>query len=274
MPIRDYTVAHLVLVCALFATSASDATVASSLSGPQAAFVFAADGERTSHILRTLNPNRPPNVQGLRMSGVGTGFFVGRHSVLTNFHVAGRCKAVTVGNNTEGEEIAATLLAGDARKDLALLSADDPHTTPAQFQIALDRETGAGLVIVGYPEHGLPVLLAEMDDVVVSPDDLLSEKPNYPFSGAVRRGDSGSPVLDDSGAVLGIVQAKIDTVATYRATGQVVDRIGYAISNSTIMTFLRVNHLDIEPAGPAGGLTPDRLLEKAHSFVRQIGCWN
>ena len=208
------------------------------------------------------------------MTGVGTGFFVGYRNVLTNFHVAGRCKAVTVGNNTEGEEVAAKLLAGDARKDLALLSADDPQATPAQFQIALDRETGAGLVIVGYPEHGLPVLQAEMDEVVVSPDDLLSEKPNYPFSGAVRRGDSGSPVLDDGGAVLGMVQAKIDTVATYRATGQVVDRIGYAISNSTIMTFLRANHLEVEPADHVGGLAPDRLLVKAHNFVRQIGCWN
>ena len=270
MPNRNCALAPIVLACTLFVTYAGHATTAAPPSKPQTA----AEDERTSHILKTLNPRHPPSVQGLRLAATGTGFFIGPRSVLTNFHVAERCKALTVGNNTEGEEIAATLLAGDARNDLAILSADDPHARPAYFQTALDQETGAGLAIVGYPEHGLPVLQAEMNQVVASPDDLLSDRPNYPFSGAVRRGDSGSPVLDDSGAVLGIVRAKIDTVATYRATGEVVDRIGYAISNSTIIRFLRANHLDIEPAGPAHGLAPDQLLERAHEFVRQIGCWN
>ena len=267
MPNGNCALALIILACSLFLTYAGDA--AAPPSEPNAA-----EDERTSHILRTLNPHHPANIQGLRLTATGTGFFVGQRRVLTNFHVAGRCKALTVGNNTEGEEIAAMLHAGDARNDLAIVSADDPHAKPAHFQMALDRETGAGLAIVGYPEHGLPVLQAELNEVVASPDDLLSDRPNYPFSGAVRRGDSGSPVLDDSGAVLGIVRAKIDTVATYRATGEVVDRIGYAISNSTILAFLRANHIEISPAGPSDRLAPDELLQRAHDFVRQIGCWN
>ena len=181
---------------------------------------------------------------------------------------------MTVGNNTEGEELAAKLLAGDAQDDLAILYAVDPQAKPAQFQTALDRETGSGMAIIGYPEHGLPVLLAELNEVVASPDDLLSDSSRYPFSGAVRHGDSGSPVLDDTGAVLGIVEAKIDTVAIFRATGEIVDRIGYAISNSTILRFLRANNLDFKTVEAARGLTPDQILEKAHDFVRQIGCWN
>ena len=50
---------------------------------------------------------------------------------------------------------------------------------------------------------------AELAEVIVSPDDLLNHQAIYPFGGAVRRGNSGSPVLDNSGAVLGIVRAKI-----------------------------------------------------------------
>ena len=207
---------------------------------------------------------------------MGTGFFVTSQTVLTNFHVAGNCKALTVGNNTEGEETAAVLKSGDSADDLALLSlaADDASATPARFQMTLAQESGNGLAIVGYPEHGLPVLQAELDPVIASPDDLQADRPFYPFAGAVRRGNSGSPVLDDEGAVLGIVRAKIDTVATFRATGNVVDDIGFAISNATILTFLRSHDIAFEPAERQASLSPEQLLQEAHAFVRQIGCWN
>jgi S1-C subfamily serine protease len=260
----NFALASIVLACALLISDAGHSIVAAA----------PADDERTSHILRTLNPRHAANVQGLRLTATGTGFFVDQRTVLTNFHVAGGCRALTVGNNTEGEELAAMLLAGDPQDDLAILSVDDPHAKPAQFQTALDRETGTGMAIIGYPEHGLPVLLAELNEVVASPDDLLSDSSRYPFSGAVRHGDSGSPVLDDSGAVLGIVEAKIDTVATFRATGEIVDRIGYAISNATIIAFLRANHIEISSARSSDKLAPDELLQRAHDFVRQIGCWN
>ena len=69
--------------------------------------------------------------------------------VLTNFHVAGNCRALTVGNNSEGEELPAFLTGGDEGADLAILSADDARAKPAHFQTALEQETGDGLAIVG-----------------------------------------------------------------------------------------------------------------------------
>ena len=232
------------------------------------------DADREAPVLRALHPRHPVNVEGLRLAATGTGFFISNGAVLTNFHVAGSCKALTVGNNSEGEELAATLFAADVADDLAVLSAVDPSSRPAQFQGDVNQETGSGLAIVGYPEHGLPVLQAELSEVVASPDDLASNRRYFPFAGPVRRGNSGSPVLDAHGAVLGIVRAKIDTPAFYRATGEVVDRIGYAISNSVILSFLRASHVSVELAPQGISLSPDELLDSAHGFVRQIGCWN
>ncbi len=63
------------------------------------------DADRTNQILRALHPHHPVNVEGLRLAATGTGFFVAKGIVLTNFHVAGSCKALTVGNNSEGEEL-------------------------------------------------------------------------------------------------------------------------------------------------------------------------
>src|SRR6266566_4797934 len=76
----------------------------------------------------------PPEIHGMRRFAVGTGFFIGPDRVLTNFHVVGSCKAVTVGNNYDTTQVIATLMAGDRAADLAVLSAAATDVTPARFK--------------------------------------------------------------------------------------------------------------------------------------------
>ena len=228
---------------------------------------------RIRSITRSLPPRHPPEVEGLSRVGTGTGFFITPDRVLTNFHVVNGCKALTVGNNVESEEEGATLIAGDRMIDLALLSAPSVVGKPAQFQTAITEQAGERLAIVGYPEHGLPVLQAELLEVAAYGADLLSASERYVFYGAVRRGNSGGPVLDDTAAVVGVVTAQIDTVAVYRMTGVVIDDVGIAISNRTVLDFLQANRIAVESAASAVKLSSQQVLEAARGFVRQIGCW-
>jgi S1-C subfamily serine protease len=94
------------------------------------------------------------------------------------------------------------------------------------------------------------------------------------FHGEVRHGNSGSPLLDRAGEVVGIVNATVDTPRVYRATGKRVTDVGIAISYSAVLRFLAAN--DVKPLfgdGPHGTSTPEALHAKARSFVVQIGCW-
>jgi S1-C subfamily serine protease len=209
----------------------------------------------------------------MRLVGVGSGFFIATDRVLTNFHVAGVCRAITVGNNTEGEEVDAQLIASDPRADLAVLSAEEKDIRPAHFLTGSFNETNEDIAIVGYPEHGRVVLQAELDHIAVFQDDLEKSGPRYNFFGPVRRGNSGGPLLDGGGAVVGVVTAKIDTVAVYQKTGEVVDDLGVAIANRTVLDFLAANHIPFEAAMAGAKLSSDELLQKAHGFVRQVGCW-
>jgi S1-C subfamily serine protease len=231
--------------------------------------------DHDDQVARALHPRRPPGVEGLKLVATGSGFFIAPDKVLTNFHVAGPCMALTVGNNSEGEETDAKLIAGNSRLDLAVLSTDTANVTLAQFQTSIPEQTEGdlNLTIVGYPEHGLPVLLAEANPVTVFQDDLQGNRERYTFYGPVRRGNSGGPVLDSSGAVIGVVTAKIDTIAVYQKTGSVVDDVGIAIANRTVFNFLATNKIDFESATPKARLSPEELLREAHGFVRQIGCW-
>jgi hypothetical protein len=80
-------------------------------------------------------------------------------------------------------------------------------------------------------------------------------------------------VLDEKGAVVGVVTAKINTPAMYRRTGIVIKDIGFAIPNSTIFDFLHRNSIAFQQGQQAATLAPAQILQEAHGFVRQIGCW-
>jgi S1-C subfamily serine protease len=229
---------------------------------------------REAHIIKALTADlSPAAVQGMRQIGTGSGFFIATNHLLTNFHVVDGCRAITVGNNTEGEEVDARLIASDSRADLAVLSADEKDVQPAQFLTGTLAESQDHLAIVGYPEHGRVVLQAELHPIAVFQDDLERSGSRYNFYGTVRRGNSGGPLLNSVGAVVGVVTAKIDTVAVYQKTGAVVDDLGIAIANHTVFAFLTANHIPFEPAMAGADLPPDELLQKAHGFVRQVGCW-
>jgi len=215
----------------------------------------------------------PPGVKGLRLAGTGSGFFIGPDRVLTNFHVAGSCTALTVGNNREGQETDAGLVAGDAAVDLAVLSTAAMSESPALFNTDSALESGAHLAVVGYPAFGRPVLEAQLEQASVMDSDATGDRRFYSFIGAVRGGNSGGPVLDEKGAVVGVVTAKINTPAIYRRTGIVIKDIGFAIPNSTIFEFLRKNSLAFQQGQQAATLAPAQILQQAHGFVRQIGCW-
>jgi S1-C subfamily serine protease len=229
--------------------------------------------QRADYVRRALSDLRPPGVKDLKKIGVGTGFFIAPDKVLTNFHVIRSCTAVTVGNNTEGEEIDALLDSGDSAVDVAVLSTKPMAVTPAQFEIEIRSETAQGLSVVGYPARGLPLLIAEQDPILADPADMMKQANFYPFSGQVRGGNSGSPVLNNRGAVVGVVSAKIDTVAVYQQTGKIVTNVGLAIPNGAVLQFLRTQSIPFQSAAPGPALSAEQILKAAHGFVRQIGCW-
>ncbi len=161
----------------------------------------------------------------------GSGWVAGSGLVVTNAHVVAGEDDTTV-TTQEGASLDATPVLYDPENDLALLriGADLPA-----LPIAPDPKSGTAAAVLGYPENGpyavAPARLGETQDTIS--DDSYGRGPIHrPISslrGSVRSGNSGGPLVDGRGRVLGTVFA-----ATTRGTPG-----GFAVPSAVIEAALR-----------------------------------
>ena len=85
---------------------------------------------------------------------------------------------------------------------------------------------GEDIAVVGYPLHGLVAIKPIM---VKGHVYVGSEPPRadlFAMSIDIRRGNSGGPVVDRAGRIVGVVVAKVNTPSVFAAAGQVVRNLG------------------------------------------------
>jgi serine protease Do len=231
-------------------------------------------GRRDEQIKRAIAASPRLGRDGLRIASLGTAFYVddtGR--LLTNHHVVAGCKLVTILAGS-GEERPVTVLAIDAKEDLALLQADVTVAAAAVFAV----EEGAGresvVSTVGYPNQGLPPR-----EPLVTPGVLLGVAAEGASAGRlviradVRRGNSGGPIFDNRGRVIGLLYAKIDPVRVYDKTGMDVEDTGLGIPLRPLLAFLRRNDALFRQAKGGEMLEAGQILSLAQQFVVRADCW-
>jgi tetratricopeptide (TPR) repeat protein len=139
----------------------------------------------------------------------GSGFFLRPGEVVTNLHVirgAKRCEVKTLDGKGKVFNVAGTL-AVDEEGDLALLSVDMPHERPRASEIAtVLPDEGESIFVIGNPLK----LEGSVTDGIVS---AVREVPNVgkiiQITAPISHGNSGSPVFNLKGQVIGVVTVKV-----------------------------------------------------------------
>jgi S1-C subfamily serine protease len=197
----------------------------------------------------------------------GTGFLVstGGH-VMTNRHVVNRCTELSVDGHP------ATLLAEDATFDLALLKTDPTaDDIPAAFA-ADPARLNSDVTVAGYP---LPDLLGGLNVTrgsVTSLKGLGGDGINMQISAPVQSGNSGGPVINGFGEVVGVVVAKLDVAVVAELYGDVPQNVNFAIRGEIAKLFLSQNGIDPIIASSREVVAPEDLAETAQGFTRLITC--
>jgi len=171
-------------------------------------------------------------------ASTGTGFVVSSQGhVLTNNHVVDGCR--TIRTTSEAGKKQLTVVGTDPGNDLALLKLSSPSPGFAHFREGRNIRPGDGVVVVGFPLHGL---LASEANVTTGTLSALAGIRNdtrfLQITAPVQQGNSGGPLLDQSGNVVGVVVSKLDAVKLAKATGDIPQNINFAINAGVAKSFL------------------------------------
>ena len=88
----------------------------------------------------------------------------------------------------------------------------------------------------------------------------------------VQPGNSGGPLLDAAGNIVGVVTSKLNALAVALVTGDVPQNVNFAIKDSVVRTFLESNGIAFETAASARRLDPADVGDRAKKFTVQIEC--
>jgi S1-C subfamily serine protease len=219
------------------------------------------------------NPGTKPGSDIVpKLAMYGSGFLIdSRGTLVTNFHVGGKCKEIKVpALSSKG-----TLLAGDAANDLAVLKIESAPKNSVRLSTPSKIRQGQDIVVFGFPLEGyLPSAGNVTTGLITSLFGTNNNTSLIQISAPVQQGNSGGPVLDDKGDVVGVVSSKADAIRIAKATGDIVQNVNFAISLGTLQAFLDANRIEYQkPAYFAFTKKPDELAAEAREYTYKVECW-
>src|SRR5712675_2470339 len=199
-------------------------------------------------------------------------FSVHTGHVVTNHHVVDGCVGDIQGNLTGEAPVKLRLVSSDETNDLALLQAPGSFKDVATIKATAVR-SGDSVVAIGYPFHGLLTSdFTVTTGIVSSLSGIMNDTRFLQISAAVQPGNSGGPLLDTSGQIVGMVAAKLNALKFVRATGNIPENINFAIKTGAIRDFLDNSVVPYQISDAKAELKTADIARDARAFTFLISC--
>ncbi|MCQ4162986.1 trypsin-like peptidase domain-containing protein [Roseomonas sp. GC11] len=183
----------------------------------------------------------------------GTGFVVATDRVLTNQHVVNGCERIFI-RTADGRTLPAVPPARvDDKLDLALLAVPGDPGEVLPFRASPEVRRGEGVIAYGFPLPGLLSSDPKLTRGEVNGLNGLGNNPNhYQVSAEVQPGNSGGPLLDLHGNVVGVVVSKLHAQNIAKQTGDIPQNVNFAVKGNDAQAFLRRAGLQPRTAASSG----------------------
>jgi S1-C subfamily serine protease len=201
----------------------------------------------------------PPKKSPPPKSGsTGSGFFVSKLGhIVTNEHVVRQCGSVTVGDNAN-KQVTASVLETDKRNDLALLRISSTQMASVETKSLIsklglklvplaseglfksdDVELGEDVLVAGYPYGDIFSNTIKVTKGIVSASKGIGDdRGQFQMDAAVQPGNSGGPIYDENGNIVGVVVAQLNKLKVAKAIGSLPENVNFGIKASTVRQFL------------------------------------
>lgn len=217
----------------------------------------------------------PPAGSKVARAKTGTGFVVSANGhVVTNNHVIDGCVGDIKGNLTGEAAMVLRVVSSDVNNDLALLQAPST-TTFKDFARIRDRSirSGDSVIVIGFPFHGLLTSdFTVTTGIASSLSGMRNDTRFLQISAPVQPGNSGGPLFDTTGQIVGVVTAKIPALRIVAATGNIPENINFAIKTGMLRDFLDNSVVPYQTAEPKGELKTTDIAGNARPYTMLISC--
>jgi serine protease Do len=206
----------------------------------------------------------------LKRSSSASAFFVSpAGELVTNYHVVQSCKQIRI---VDGAEL--KLLAFDAKDDLALLVG--PGLGRHVLFRASDRVVqGEEILAYGFP---LQTLLASSGQIgaglVAATSGLRNNPAQLQIDVSLQPGNSGGPLLDRNGELVGIVVSKLNAQRVARLTGDMPQNVNFAVKHSVVRKFLEQNQVRPRNGQNRSRIEARVIADEARQYTLPIECLN
>ena len=242
-----------------------------------------AELKRKNKELQKPKQKQPPKSRG----GSGSGFFISKQGhIITNEHVVKKCNKITVGDNID-RQVPAKLIEIDRKNDLALLRTTTLDLASSETKSLIkklstqklgieivplataglmrsdDVELGEDIVVAGFPygdvfSKDIKVTFGNVNSTKGVGDDSSQ----FQIQAPVQIGNSGGPIYDKYGNIVGVVVAQLDKLKMAKTIGSLPENVNFGIKASTVKQFLNSSGLPTKWA--------ERKKEMSNKKISQI----
>jgi len=212
-----------------------------------------------------IPPNTPiPKNPPKDGNKIGSGFYVNAEGyIVTNEHVAGSCSSIWIHHNSSKSQ--AVLIAKDEELDIAIIKVNKKSQDFARF--ANTVETGEDVMALGFPLGNKLGKEIKATSGNISALSGLNDNQDYlQFTAPIQPGNSGGPLLNVYGHVVGINTSKL--------VNEKYENINFAIKGNNAQQFLGSKSIKFNHSSNNEELKSVDIVKKGKKFTVKVLCYN
>lgn len=200
-----------------------------------------------------------------QIKATGSGFVISKTGIIaTAHHVVDGATKISAKTSTSSYNC--KVLASDKSNDIAILQIEggDPSFTAVPITSSGTVKLGQSVFTLGFPNIGVQGFDIKMTKGDISSTSGIQDDPRqFQISVPVQSGNSGGPLFDESGNIVGIVVSKLNAALMAKHTGDLPQNVNYAVKSAYLTPLVEQYSDQLPPRNkPVEGEKTEDLVSK------------